>query len=86
MVAAYEAAGVERYAAWVHEGDEGMRAELARRGFTVEESTRAMSLSLGDAPEWTRLAGNVCAILVDHERGTLAAGADARAEAYALGW
>jgi gamma-glutamyltranspeptidase / glutathione hydrolase len=37
-------------------------------------------------PEWTRIAGNVCAILVDHERGTLAAGADARAEAYAVGW
>ena len=50
MVAAYEAAGVERYAAWVHESDEGMRAELARRGFTVDESTRAMGMSLGDAP------------------------------------
>ena len=37
-------------------------------------------------PEWTRIAGNVCAIRVDHERGTLEAGADARAEAYAAGW
>jgi gamma-glutamyltranspeptidase/glutathione hydrolase len=37
-------------------------------------------------PEWTRIAGNVCAIIIDHERGTLAAGADARAEAYAAGW
>lgn len=37
-------------------------------------------------PDWTRIAGNVCAIVVDHERGTLAAGADARAEAYAAGW
>lgn len=37
-------------------------------------------------PEWTRTAGNVCAITVDHERGTLTGGADARAEAYALGW
>lgn len=37
-------------------------------------------------PEWTRTAGNVCAIIVDHDEGTLAAGADARAEAYASGW
>lgn len=37
-------------------------------------------------PDWTRVAGNVCAIRVDHERETLEAGADARAEAYAAGW
>jgi GNAT superfamily N-acetyltransferase len=48
MAAAYEAAGVERYAAWVHESDEGMRAELSRRGYTVEESTLAMGMALGD--------------------------------------
>ena len=49
--------------------------ELARRGHDLEWW-----------PEWTRIAGNVCAIVVDHERETLAAGADARAEAYAIGW
>jgi hypothetical protein len=32
------------------------------------------------------VAGNVCAILADHDRGTFTAGADARAEAYAAGW
>ena len=37
-------------------------------------------------PAWARMTGNVCAILVDPERGTLAAGADLRAEAYANGW
>ena len=37
-------------------------------------------------PEWTRIAGNVCAIVADHEQGTLTGGADARAEAYAAGW
>jgi gamma-glutamyltranspeptidase/glutathione hydrolase len=49
--------------------------DLASRGHDVEWW-----------PEWTRIAGNVCAIIIDHERGTLAAGADARAEAYAAGW
>ena len=37
-------------------------------------------------PDWTRQTGNMCAILVDHNRETLTAGADARAEAYAAGW
>jgi GNAT superfamily N-acetyltransferase len=50
MEAAYISAGVDRYAAWVHESDEGMRAELNRRGFTLDESTRAMGMSLTDAP------------------------------------
>ncbi len=49
--AAYRSAGIDHYAVWVHEGDEAMRDELGHRGYTVEESTRAMglSLSLSDA-------------------------------------
>jgi hypothetical protein len=43
MAAAYGAAGVERYAAWVHESDEGMRAELSARGHAIDESTRSMA-------------------------------------------
>jgi GNAT superfamily N-acetyltransferase len=35
MKAAYDAAGVDRYAAWVHESDDGTRAELSGRGYTV---------------------------------------------------
>ena len=46
MAAAYSTAGIDRYAAWVHESDEGMRAELSGRGYTIEESTRAMGMSL----------------------------------------
>jgi GNAT superfamily N-acetyltransferase len=46
MAAAYRSAGVERYAAWAHESDEGMRAELSGRGYAVEEATRAMAISL----------------------------------------
>jgi len=48
MQAAYSAAGIERYAAWVHDSDEGMRGELSARGFTVAESTRAMGMALDD--------------------------------------
>jgi ribosomal protein S18 acetylase RimI-like enzyme len=48
MHAAYSAAGIDRYAAWVHESDEGMRGELSARGFTVAESTRAMGMPLDD--------------------------------------
>jgi len=48
MEAAYAAAGVTRFAAWVHERDLAMRADLERRGYTVEESTRAMGMALDD--------------------------------------
>jgi GNAT superfamily N-acetyltransferase len=48
MEGAYRSAGIDRYAAWVHEGDEGMRAELTRRGYTLAEFTRAMGMSLDD--------------------------------------
>jgi GNAT superfamily N-acetyltransferase len=44
--AAYAAAGVDRYAVWVHESDEGMRRELSGRGYVVAESTRAMGMVL----------------------------------------
>ena len=49
--------------------------ELAARGHDIEWW-----------PDWTRIAGNVCAIRVVRESGSLEAGADARAEAYASGW
>lgn len=48
MEAAYAAAGVTRFAAWVHESDEAMRGDLKRRGYTVDESTRAMGMALED--------------------------------------
>jgi GNAT superfamily N-acetyltransferase len=48
MEAAYAAAGVTAFAAWVHESDRGMRADLQRRGYTVAETTRAMGMSLDD--------------------------------------
>jgi GNAT superfamily N-acetyltransferase len=48
MEATYAAAGVTRFAAWVHESDQAMRGDLERRGYTVDESTRAMSMALDE--------------------------------------
>jgi GNAT superfamily N-acetyltransferase len=48
MEAAYAAAGVTRFAAWVHERDEAMRTDLERRGYTLHTSTRAMGMALDD--------------------------------------
>jgi GNAT superfamily N-acetyltransferase len=48
MEAVYAAAGVARFAAWVHESDEPMRAELEKRGYTLDTTTRAMGMALDD--------------------------------------
>jgi ribosomal protein S18 acetylase RimI-like enzyme len=48
MEAAYAAARVTRFAAWVHEGDEGMRADLERRGYALDTWTRAMGMALDE--------------------------------------
>lgn len=48
MQAVYAAAGVTRFAAWVHESDQAMHGELERRGYTVDTTTRAMGMALGD--------------------------------------
>lgn len=48
MEVAYEAAAVTRFAAWVHESDAAMSSALERRGYAVEEVTRAMGMTLDD--------------------------------------
>jgi len=48
MERAYELAGVTRFAAWVHESDAAMRSDLMRRGYIVDEVTRAMGTGLDD--------------------------------------
>jgi ribosomal protein S18 acetylase RimI-like enzyme len=48
MEAAYKTAGVARYAAWVHESDAAMRCDLERRGYWIDEVTRAMAMTLDD--------------------------------------
>ena len=45
---AYAAAGLIRFAAWVHESDRAMRGELERRGYTLDTTTRAMGMALDD--------------------------------------
>jgi GNAT superfamily N-acetyltransferase len=48
MCSTYRAAGIERYAAWINDHDDDTQAELIGRGFTFEESSRAMGMSLTD--------------------------------------
>jgi len=46
MKAVYVEAGITRFAAWAHESDRAMRADLERRGYGLNEYTRAMGASL----------------------------------------
>ena len=64
MEVVYTAAGVDRFAAWVHERDEAMRLDLERRGYTLDTTTRAMVMSLDDITypgrrwSWSRRTGS----------------------------
>lgn len=71
---------------WPHEYQPG---RLCLEGRISEETGSKLVARGHDVewwPDWTRIAGNVCAIVVDPERRTLTAGADLRAEAVAAGW
>lgn len=46
MEAAFCSAGVDRFAAWVHESDALMRGDLEARGYTLDTTTRAMGMAL----------------------------------------
>jgi len=48
MQSAYAAAGVGHFVAWVHEADTAMQRDLVRLGYTLDETVRAMGLSLDD--------------------------------------
>lgn len=48
MASIYAAAGVTRFAAWVHERDTAMWGDLEQRGYTRDTSTRAMGMALDD--------------------------------------
>ncbi|HEX4472209.1 MAG TPA: GNAT family N-acetyltransferase [Nocardioides sp.] len=50
MVSTYAASGITEYAAWVHESDEAMLAELTAGGFTHQETTWAMARTLDGVP------------------------------------
>lgn len=46
MEAEYASRGIVNYAAWVHESDDDMIRDLAARGYSLNESTRAMGMAL----------------------------------------
>jgi GNAT superfamily N-acetyltransferase len=46
--AAYAGAGVTRYSVWVHETDDGLRADVERLGYALDTTTRAMGMDLDD--------------------------------------
>jgi ribosomal protein S18 acetylase RimI-like enzyme len=48
MEAAYASAGVNHFAAWVHESDDALRADVAARGYAIDTTTRAMGMALAD--------------------------------------
>jgi ribosomal protein S18 acetylase RimI-like enzyme len=50
LAAAYGAAGVRHFAAWVHDSDEAARVALVARGYTLDTTTRAMGMPLRDLP------------------------------------
>jgi GNAT superfamily N-acetyltransferase len=49
MEAAYAAASVDRFAAWVHESDQPLRSDLEKRGYRIDTTTRAMGMTLDEA-------------------------------------
>jgi hypothetical protein len=46
MEVAYAQAGVDRFAAWIHERDDAMRADIEARGYMLDTTTQAMGLDL----------------------------------------
>jgi ribosomal protein S18 acetylase RimI-like enzyme len=65
METVYAAAGVTRFAAWVHERDAALRADIERRGYRLDTSTLAMGMALEDIrlprPEITLAPGDLFA-------------------------
>jgi ribosomal protein S18 acetylase RimI-like enzyme len=48
MEAAYAEAGIEHFAAWVHESDAPLRADMEARGYQLNEANRMMGMSLDE--------------------------------------
>jgi GNAT superfamily N-acetyltransferase len=75
MEHAYASAAVARFAAWVHESDEALRADVVARGYVLDTSTRAMGLALADMRVQRPEIDVEAADLVTHARvGELPAG------------
>jgi ribosomal protein S18 acetylase RimI-like enzyme len=48
LEAVYAAAGIDRFAVWVHERDRALARELERRGYALDTTTRAMGMALDE--------------------------------------
>jgi ribosomal protein S18 acetylase RimI-like enzyme len=68
MEAAYAAAGVKRFAAWVHESDAALREDVLARGYTLDTSTRAMGMQLADLRVPRPAIALAAASWAEHER------------------
>ena len=88
--AAVEAPRVASYSApnsfWPHDAKPGVVRAESRLGGETLRTLAEMGHRMEAWPEWTWLAGAVCAIYADRAAGLLTAAADPRREAYALGW
>lgn len=71
---------------WPHGAQPGVVRAESRIGARTLRTLAARGHRMEAWPEWTWLAGAVCAIHADHDAGLLTAAADPRRESYALGW
>jgi len=69
-----------------HEAYPNRLAVEGRMATATRDGLRALGHDVLEWPDWTRLAGAVCAVIKDSEAGVLAAAADPRRAAYAVGW
>jgi gamma-glutamyltranspeptidase/glutathione hydrolase len=87
---AVEAPRVASYSApnsfWPHGALPGVVRGESRLGARTLRALAARGHRMETWPEWSWLAGAVCAIHADRAGGLLTAAADPRREAYALGW
>ena len=69
-----------------HEAYPNRLAIEGRMEPATRDGLRALGHDVLDWPDWTRLAGAVCAVITDRKAGVLTAAADPRRAAYAVGW
>ena len=69
-----------------HEAYPNRLAMEGRMEETTRDGLRGLGHDVLEWPDWTRLAGGVCAVIMDRKAGVLTAAADPRRAAYAVGW
>jgi GNAT superfamily N-acetyltransferase len=56
---AYASTGIRQYAAWVHDTEADLAAELGSQGYAIAESTRVMGMSLDTLPPLSNEAAEI---------------------------